>query len=65
VDDHACRLVDDEKMLVLVGDPEVHLLPLERFRRFWRQLQLELLAALQAIALGSRAPVYSNRAGRQ
>ena len=56
MDDDAGGLVDDQQVLVLVGDPEVHLLRLQRGRNFRRQLDLELLTALQAVALRSHAP---------
>ena len=65
VHDDAGRLVDDQQMLVLVGDAEIDLLGLERLRRLRRQLHLDLLAALQAVALRPRASVHPHRAGRQ
>ena len=30
MDDEACRLVDDDEVLVLVGDPQIHRLRFER-----------------------------------
>jgi hypothetical protein len=59
------RLVDDEEMLVLVGDAEVDLLALQRLGLLRRKLELELLPTLQSVALRSSAPVYPDRAGRQ
>jgi hypothetical protein len=38
-------------MLILEGDSEIHLLPLERPRLLGRQVDLELLAALEAMTL--------------
>src|SRR6266851_3967723 len=55
VDDETRRLVDDEQMLVLVRDYEIHLLRLERGRARRRRLEVELLPALELVALQARA----------
>src|SRR6185437_12274940 len=52
VDDDAGRLVDDEHVLVLVRDPERHVLVLQRRRRL-RHGQLDLLPAFEPVALGA------------
>ena len=65
MDDDPGRLVDHEQMLVLVGNPEIDLFALERLRRFRWQLHLELLAALESMALRAGAPVYAHQTGRQ
>jgi len=51
------RLVDDKQMLVLVGDAEVELLRLERRQPDLRNVELELLAPLQAVALRAHSAV--------
>jgi hypothetical protein len=51
MDDDARRLVDDEQVLVLVCDPEVHRLGLERRLGPLGKLDLDLLPALEAKAL--------------
>ena len=61
MDDEAGRLVDDQQVLVLVGDAEVHRLRLERRTRRLRRLELELLAALELPALRPRAAVDEHR----
>jgi hypothetical protein len=63
VDDEARRLVDDEQVLVLVGDPHV------RGRRLGLRLRrrllgkLDLLASLQTVALRTGVPVDEHCAG--
>src|SRR5579884_3087859 len=51
VHDEAGGLVDDEEVLVLVGNRELHLLRLDAGRRSLRRLELELLPAGKAVAL--------------
>ena len=51
VDDDARRLVDDEQVLVLPGDVQVHRLRLERRRASGGQLDDDVLPALQPVAL--------------
>jgi hypothetical protein len=55
--DKTRRLVDDEQMLVFVRNDEIHLLRLERARRYGRRLELELLPALELVTLRTRATV--------
>ena len=57
MDDEPGRLVDDEQVLVLVGDPQRQLLRLERARRRVGHLDRQLLPALQPVALRTAAPV--------
>jgi hypothetical protein len=61
VDDDPGRLVDDEEVLVLVGDPERHLLRLQRSGGR-RRLELDRLAAREPVALGARLAVDQHRA---
>jgi hypothetical protein len=61
--DDPCGLVDDEEMLVLVGDPQVELLRLELGRFRGGDLDLERLATRETVALGRRSPVDAYRAG--
>ena len=63
--DETRRLVDDEQMLVLVRHDEIHLLRLERARRCGRRLELELLPALELVALRARAAVDEHAAAAQ
>jgi hypothetical protein len=63
MDDDARRLVDDEQVLVLPGDPKVDLFPLERLWLLGRQLDLELLPTLEPVALCANAAVDAYRAG--
>ena len=60
--DETRRLVDDEQMLVFIWDDEIHLLRLERARRCGRRLELELLPALELVALRPRATVDEHAA---
>src|SRR5687768_3422998 len=62
VHDDAGGLVDDEKMLVLVGDAERHLLGLELGRTARRDVEVQLLAACQPMALRTRSPVDEDAA---
>ena len=56
------RLVDDQQVLVLVRDDEVHRLWLERRRRHCRRLEFDLLAACELVALRPRAAVDEHSA---
>jgi hypothetical protein len=49
-------------VLVFVGNDEIHLLRLECARRCGRRLELELLPALELVALRSRAAVDEHAA---
>jgi hypothetical protein len=51
MDDEPGRFVDDEEVLVLVGDAQIELLGLERRRPSRRYVELELLAAFEPVAL--------------
>src|SRR5262245_63560214 len=62
VHDDACRLVDDEQVLVLVGDAELDVLRLDLPGGLRWQLYLELFAALQPVALRPLPPVDADRA---
>jgi hypothetical protein len=62
MDDEPRRLVDDEEVLVLVRDVQVHRLRLERRHRRLRGLELELLAAGELVALLPRASVDEDAA---
>ena len=55
--DDACRLVDDEEMLVLVRDAQVHRLADDICGRGGRRLELDLLAAGEPVALRLRSSV--------
>ena len=59
MDDDARRLVDDQEILVLVGDPQPDVLRLERPRLLGR-LELDLLAAGQPGALCRRGAVHEH-----
>ena len=61
MDDDARRLVDDEEVLVLPGDVELHRLGRERLRRGGK-LDHDLLAALEPVALRPRPTVDEHRA---
>jgi hypothetical protein len=63
--DEAGRLVDDDEVLVLVGDAEVHCLRLELSSATLRRLELELLAAGEPVALCQLAAVDPHLAARQ
>ena len=63
VDDEPGRLVDDEQVLVLVGDPQVERLVRARARRSRARLELDLLPALEPVALRARDAVDEHRAG--
>jgi hypothetical protein len=65
MDDHAGRLVDDEQVLVLVGDPELPLLGNECLGCGRNPLQLDLFPALEPVALGAGGAVDANAAGRE
>ena len=56
VDDDSGRLVHDEEVLVLEGDPQREVLGLERGLRLGR-LEGDLLPAREAVALGPRLAV--------
>src|SRR5438477_8102086 len=51
VDDEPGRFVDDDQVVVFVGDPQVHLLRRQGRLRSLRRLELDLLATGQAMAL--------------
>jgi hypothetical protein len=57
------RLVDDEQVLVLVGDPERNVFADDSLVRPLRQLELELLTAGEAVALAPRLAVDDCRPG--
>ena len=63
MDDDPGRLVDDEEVLVLVGDPKLHRLGLEPARCRARRLELDRLPAAQPEALRARRPVHEHVAG--
>jgi hypothetical protein len=65
VDDEPGRLVDDEQVLVLVGDPQVERLLLQLGRGEDSGVQRDLLAADQLMALRARLPVDGDGAGGQ
>ena len=56
MDDDACRLVDHEQVLVLPDDVEVHLLR-DEWCGVGRELDDDLLPALEPVALGPRLAV--------
>ena len=60
VHDDPGRLVDDEQVLVLVGNAERHVLRFDRRRRGLGRLELDLLPALEAMALGTQLSVDSH-----
>src|SRR5205823_6139634 len=57
VHDEARRFVDDDEMLVLVRDPQVHRLGREAGLLRLRWLELDLLSTRQAVALAARVAV--------
>jgi hypothetical protein len=61
VDDDPRGLVHDEQVLVLVCDPERHLLALQLARRGLRDHKLDLLASLEPMALHPPLPVDDRR----
>ncbi len=63
MDDDPRGLVDDEEVLVLPGDRQLHLLGCERLRRGGK-LDHDLLAALEPVALRPRAAVDEDGAVR-
>jgi hypothetical protein len=56
------RLVDDEQVLVLIRNPQLELLGLQRNDRSGGQLKLDLLPALETKALRARFAVYEHPA---
>jgi hypothetical protein len=56
MDDDACGLVDDEQVLVLEGDPQRDVLPLDR-PGLGLRLELDVLPAPELLALRRRDPV--------
>ena len=62
MNDEARRLVDDQQVLVLVRDGEIHRLGLERALRRGGRLELDLLAADELVALQPHAPVDEHAA---
>jgi hypothetical protein len=65
VDDQPGRLVDDEQVLVLVGDPQVERLLLQLGRGEDSGVELDLFATGQPVALRARFPVDGDGAGGQ
>ena len=65
VHDQPSGLVDDEEVLVLVGDPEVHRLGLERAFRQAGRLEGDLLSARQPVALRASRAVHQDRAAAE
>ena len=65
MDDEPGRLVNDQQMLVFVGDPQVALLGLERDGLPLRRVDLDRLAAREPVALGAPFTVHANGAGRE
>jgi hypothetical protein len=65
MDDNPGRLVDDEQVLVLVGDAKAQLLRLERFRADRAAVELDRLAARKPKALGAVAAVDAHGAPRE
>jgi hypothetical protein len=63
VDDDTRRLVDDEQVVVLVRDPKLELLGLERRLLERGQLDLDLLSPAQPVRLRPRAAVDEDGAG--
>jgi len=58
VNDEPGRLVDDDEIVVLVGDPKIHRLRNELRRPVTlRRVELELLPAHESPALGDRLPI--------
>jgi hypothetical protein len=62
MDNKTCRFVDDEQMLVLVGDPQFAGLGLERRDLRNRDLHLDLLPTFEPEALRTRLAVDLHRA---
>jgi hypothetical protein len=60
VDDDARGLVDDEKVLVLERHPERHVLGLELGDFDLGRLELDLLSALEAVALRAHGAVHAD-----
>jgi hypothetical protein len=65
VHDDSGRLVDNEEVLVLVLNPEVHGLRLERRLATFGELHLDVLPALEPEALRAAGAVDADRAGRE
>ena len=63
--DETRRLVDHEQMLVLVGDPQLALLRLQRDVLPLRHLHLQPLAALEPVALRTQLAIDPHRSGRE
>jgi hypothetical protein len=58
VNDEPGRLVDDDEIVVLVGDPKIHRLRNELRRPVTlRRVELEFLPAHESPALGDRLPI--------
>jgi hypothetical protein len=62
--DDACRLVDDEEVVVLVGDADVGRL-FDGRRLSLGEFERDLLAGLDAVALRAALPVDRDRFRRQ
>ncbi len=62
VDDDPGRLVDDEQVRVLVGDPQLHLLGLDGRRHRSGRIEGHLLPAREPVALGLGRPVDEDSA---
>jgi hypothetical protein len=65
VDDQTGRLVDDEEVLVLVGNPEIERLVLELGLGDRGRIEIDVLATVQPVALRPRGAVDLDRAGAQ
>ena len=63
VNDHACRLVDDEEVLVRVRDRELGQCDGRLRRGRHRRLDLDLLPARELVALPASLPVHQHSAG--
>jgi hypothetical protein len=63
MDDHPGRLVDDEQVLVVVGDPELALLGLESVLVAFGDVDLDAFSALEPTALRSPLAVDPHGAG--
>jgi hypothetical protein len=65
MDDESGGLVDDEQVLVLVGNFELSLLRLQAAVHLVWNLDVEDLPALKAVALGPQLTVYTDRTGHE
>ena len=65
MDDDPCRLVYDQQVLVLIGDPELAFLRLQGNCLPLDDLHLEQFAALEPGTLRPRGAVHPDRSGRE